>query len=61
MDKEIFERLLHTKVQIVNDENFIINGRIEAVFNDAVMVFTDGKIKYLSFNRIKEIRPLGGL
>jgi hypothetical protein len=60
MDKEIFEKLLHQKVQIVNDENFTIDGRIEAVFNNAIALFTDGKVKYLSFDRIKEVRPLGG-
>ena len=60
VDREIFEQLLHQKVQIVNDEHFTINGRIEAVFNDTIALFTDGKTKFLSFDRILEVRPLGG-
>lgn len=60
VDKEIFESLLHQKVQIVNDEHFTINGRIETVFNNSIAIFTDGKTKFLSFDRILEVRPLGG-
>lgn len=58
MDKEIFERLLHQKVQIVNDEHFTLDGKIEAVFNDTIAFYTKGKIKYLSFERILEVRTL---
>ena len=60
MDKEILERFLNSRVQIVNDENFVINGRIIEIYNNTVAVFSDGKTRYLSFDRIKEIRPLGG-
>lgn len=59
MDREILERFLNSRVQIVNDENFVINGVIKEIFSDTVAVFSDGKTRYLSFDRIKEIRPMG--
>lgn len=46
MDKEIFERFLYQIVQLVNDENFVITGGIEAVFNDSIAFYTDGKTKF---------------
>ena len=58
MDRQVFDSLLHQRVQIVNDEHFTIDGRIEAVFNNTVVLFTDGKTKFLSFDRILEVRPL---
>ncbi len=61
VDREIFEKLLHQKVQIVNDEHFTLTGRIIDVFNDTVVLFTCGKTKYLSFDRILEVRPLRGI
>ena len=57
MDREILERFLNSHVQIVNDENFVINGVITEIFNSTVSVFSDGETRYLSFDRIKEIRP----
>jgi len=60
VDKEILERFLNSHVQIVNDEHFVISCKIIAVYNDTVAVFSNGKTRYLSFDRIKEIRPLGG-
>jgi len=60
-DKEVFEKFFNTKVQIINDENFVITGRITGVYDGSISVFTDGKTVYLSFERVKEIRPLGGL
>ena len=58
MDREIFERFLNSHVQIVNDENFVINGVITEIFNNTVAVFSDDETRYLSFDRIKEIRPM---
>jgi hypothetical protein len=60
VDKEIFEKLLHKRVQILNDEHFTIDGRIEAVFNNAIALYTDGKTRFISFDRILEVRPYGG-
>lgn len=47
-------------VQIINDENFIKNGIIKEVFDDSISFLSNGKIYYLSFCRIKEVRPLRG-
>lgn len=60
MDKEVFDRFLNSRVQIVNDEHFVTSGRIVEVYDDTIAFFTGGKTIYLSFDRIKEIRPLGG-
>ena len=58
MDQEVFQKLSGKKVLIVNDEHFILTGEIRAVFNQSIAFFTDGKERYLSFNRILEIRLL---
>lgn len=60
MDKEVFNRFLNSRVQIVNDEHFVMSGRIIEVYDDTIAFFTDGKTVYLSFDRIKEVRPQGG-
>ena len=60
MDRDILKKLLNTKVQIINDENFVKVGIITEVFENSVSFFSNGKTYYLSFDRIKEIRPLGG-
>ena len=60
MDKEVLKKLLNIKVQIINDENFIKDGVITEVFENSISFFSNGKTYYLSFSRIKEIRPLGG-
>lgn len=57
VDREIFENLLHQRVQILNDEHFTISGRIEAVFVNSIAIFTGGKIRYVSYDRILEVRP----
>lgn len=59
VDKEILERFLNTRVQIVNDENFVKDGIITGIFNNAIAFYSGGKTRYLSFDRIKEIRPRG--
>jgi len=58
MDREIFEKLLNQQVQIINDEHFVIVGKIDAVFDEAIAVFVNGKTRYLSLDRILEVRPL---
>jgi len=58
MDREIFEKLLNQQVQIINDEHFVIVGKIDAVFDEAISVFVNGKTRYLSLDRILEVRPL---
>ena len=57
VDKEVFEENLGRRVQIVNNEFFTISGTIKAVYNNSVAIFTDGRLKYLSFSRILEVRP----
>lgn len=57
--EEVLKSFLNTKVKLVKDDNFVIYGRIEAVYSDCIMFFTDGKTIMLSFDRIKEIVPLG--
>jgi len=59
VDKEILDNLLNQRVLLINDENFVLTGKINAVYEDTVAFVTDGKIRYLRFDRIKEIRPLG--
>lgn len=58
VDKKIFENLIGQKVQIVNDEHFTKIGTIKQVFDSSITFFTEGKTIYLSFDRVKEIRPL---
>jgi len=59
LDKKILEACFQKPIQLINDENFIINGKITAIYENSVAFFSNGKIRYLDFNRIKEIRPLG--
>ena len=59
MDKKIFEKHLNKRVELVNDENFVKRGEITEIFDTSIAFLTDGKTIYLSFDRIKEIRPLG--
>jgi hypothetical protein len=58
VDKEIFEKLKNQRVQILNDEYFTISGYIKQVYEDSIAFQSNGKIRYLSFSRILEIRPL---
>lgn len=58
VDKEIFKQLLNQKVQLLNDEYFTISGYIKAVYNNCIAFQSNGKIRYLSFSRILEVRPL---
>jgi len=58
IDQEVFQKLSGKKVLIVNDEHFILTGEIRAVFDSSIAFFTDGKVRYLSFDRIIEVRPL---
>lgn len=60
MDKEILSRFLNQKIELVNDENFVLYGKIIVVYDGCIEFFTNGKTRVLSFERIKEIRPLGG-
>ena len=60
MDKEIFEKYLNHKIQLVNDENFVKDGVITGVFEKSISFLSNGKTCYLTFDRVKEIRPLGG-
>ena len=60
MDKQIFTKLLGEKVLIVNNENFILKGTIQEVFDNSIAFRTHLKTRYLSFDRILEIRPLWG-
>ena len=59
MDKDALKLVLNLEVELVNDENFVKNGVITHIFDNTVAFFTRGKTIYLSFERIKEIRPLG--
>ena len=59
MDKKIFEKNKNRRVELVNDENFVKRGEITEIFDTSIAFLTDGKTIYLSFDRIKEIRPLG--
>jgi len=58
MDREIFEKLSGKKILIVNNENFILKGEIQAVFDNSIAFYTGGKTRFLSFDRILEIRQL---
>ena len=62
MDRQILEKLKNerTKIQLVNNEFFIMKGRIIDVYDSSIAFYSDGKIRYLSFSRILEVRPLGG-
>lgn len=57
LDREIFEKVLNQRVQLVNDEHFVIKGIITGVHDNSIAFFTDGKTIFLAFNRILEIRP----
>ena len=59
MDKETLELVLNLEVELVNDENFVKTGVITHIFGDTVAFLTRGRTIYLTFDRIKEIRPLG--
>ena len=58
MDKSIFEKNLNQKVEIINDENFRLVGKIIEIYDNSIAFDTDGKIRYLDFDRIKELRPI---
>ena len=60
MDKEILTRFLNQKIELVNDENFCLHGKIIAVYDDTIEFFTLGQLRIISFDRIKEIRTTGG-
>ena len=59
MDREVLKLFLNQQVQIVNDENYVKTGEITQIFDSSIAFLTDGKTIYLSFDRIKEIRPMG--
>lgn len=56
VDREILEGLIGCLVQIINDENFVLTGIVKEVFGKSVSIQTGGNLRYLSFDRIKEIR-----
>ena len=60
MDEQILKRFLNKKIELINDENFCLHGRITGVYDGYIEFLTDGKTRILSFNRIKEMRPLAG-
>lgn len=60
MDREIFEKFKDKKCQIVDDEHFVRHGIITEIFDTSIAFYTNGKTCYLSFDRILELRPLGG-
>jgi len=57
MDREVIERFLNLYVLIVNDENYVKTGKITEIFDNSIAFLTKGETIYLSFERIKEIRP----
>jgi hypothetical protein len=61
VDRNIFLKLVNKQVDIINDENFLISGKIVTVFDDSIELLYRGKLRYLSFDRIKEIRLNRGL
>ena len=58
VDREVFEKHLNKKVQLLNDEYYTISGYIKAVYNDSIAFHSNGKTRYLSFSRILEVRLL---
>lgn len=58
MDKTVLERFLGITIILVNDENFVLHGRITKIYDNCVDFLTDGETRVLSFDRIKEIRPM---
>lgn len=60
MDNELLSRFINQKVELINDEHFVMTGRITAVHDSFLEFFTGGKTRILSFDRIREIRPLRG-
>jgi hypothetical protein len=58
VDKEIFEKVLNKRVQLVNDEHFVISGIVTEVHDNSITFSTNGKTLFLAFDRILEIRPL---
>ncbi len=58
MNKELLMRFLGEFVRLIKDDDFVISGRIEQVEDDFIAFHTDGRTIILSFDRIKEIRPL---
>lgn len=60
LDKEVFEKVLNQRVQLVNDEHFIISGIVTEVCDHSFTFFTNGKTLFLAFDRVLEIRPLRG-
>ena len=60
LDKSILELFFDKKIQLVNDEHFVITGKITGIYDNSIAFFTDGKTIYIGFDRILEVRPLGG-
>ncbi len=60
LDKEVLLNFKGKIVQLINDEYFVKKGKILDVYDSSIAFFTDGKIIYIGFDRIKEIRPLQG-
>ena len=57
--KESLGQFLNQKVKLVKDDGFVIWGKIIAIHDDCIEFFTDDRTIVLSFDRIKEIVPLG--
>ncbi len=61
MDKEIFEKVLNQRVRIINDEHFVISGTVTEVYDNSIAFLNiQGNTIYLAFDRVLEIRLLGG-
>jgi len=58
MEKEILNTFIDKPVKLKKDDNFIIWGVIQGIYNDGILFFTDGKTIFLSFSSIKEITPM---
>jgi len=57
MDREIFEELKGKNIQIITDEHQVLWGIVEEVFETSFQFLTHGKIRYIDFSRILEVRP----
>ncbi len=57
MEKEIITQFLNIKVKLVKNDDFVIWGFIKEICEDGVLFFTDGKLVFISYHRIREISP----
>ena len=58
IDKEGIKSYLHQQVKLVKSDNFVISGRVIAVYPNCIEFFTDGRKQLISFEKINEIVPL---